>query len=149
MGFQGKANMIEISKIPISPQQVIDKVKSDSSGCVVSYIGLIRNYSQNKAVLSVEYQDTEGDAEKKLSEIAEETKKKWHINGLAITHRIGKLKVGDINLVVAVASAHRKEGFATCQHIIDQFKRRLPTRKAETYRDGSVLVEEAVRRTKQ
>ena len=133
--------MIELSKNPISPQHVIDKAKSDSSGCVVSYIGLIRNYSQNKAVLSVEYQDIEGDAEKKLSEIAEETKKRWQINGLAITHRIGKLKVGDINLAVAVASAHRKEGLAACQYVIDQFKQRLPTNKKETYKDGDISVE--------
>ena len=133
--------MIEISKNQISPQQVIDRVKSDNSGCVVSYIGSIRNYSQNKPVLSVEYQDTEGDAENKLREIAHEAGKRWQLNGLAITHRIGKLKVGDINLVVAVASAHRKEGFAACQYTIDQFKQRLPTKKIETYQDGDSSVE--------
>jgi molybdopterin synthase catalytic subunit len=52
---------------------------------------------------------------------------------IAVSHRIGKLAVGDINLVVAVASAHRAEGFAACQYVIDQFKQRLPTRKTETY----------------
>jgi proline racemase len=47
----------------------------------------------------------------------------------------GKLKVGEINLVVAVASAHRNEGFAACQYVIDRFKERQPARKIETYRD--------------
>ena len=49
--------------------------------------------------------------------------------------------MGDINLVVAIASAHRQEGFAACQHAIDQFKQKLPTRKRETYEDGSVWIE--------
>ena len=45
--------------------------------------------------------------------------------------------VGEVNLVVAVASAHRREGFAACQYIIDQFKQKLPTQKRETYQDGN------------
>ena len=49
--------------------------------------------------------------------------------------------MGDINLVVAIASAHRKEGFAACQHVIDRFKEKLPTDKRETYLDGSIWTE--------
>ncbi len=134
--------MIEITKKPISPELVVNKVKTDSSGCVVTYIGLIRDYSRDKQVLSVEYRDTEGDAEDKLREIASEIRQKWQINNLAICHRIGKLRVGDINLVVAIASAHRQEGFAACQYAIDQFKQKLPTQKRETYEDGSVWIED-------
>jgi molybdopterin synthase catalytic subunit len=132
--------MIEITERPISPQKVIDKVKSDSSGCVVTYIGLIRNYSQGKPVLSVEYRDSKENAENRLQEIAREAEQRWQIDGIAVTHRVGKLMVGEINLVVAVASAHRGEGFAACQYIIDQFKERLPTKKTETYQDGEVCI---------
>ena len=133
--------MIEITEKPISPELVVNKIKTDSSGCVVTYVGLIRKYSQGKQVLSVEYKDSKGTAENELQEIASEIRQKWQINNLAICHRIGKLKVGDINLVVAIASAHRQEGFAACQHAIDQFKQKLPTQKRETYEDGSILVE--------
>jgi molybdopterin synthase catalytic subunit len=133
--------MIEVTEEPIPPGQVIDKVKSDGSGCVVTYVGLIRNYSQGKAVLSVEYDDSERNAKNMLEEIAREVRQRWHIENVAISHRIGKLKGGEINLVVAVASAHRSEGFAACQYVIDQFKERLPTKKTETYQDGSVLEE--------
>ena len=133
--------MIEITKKPISPELVVNKVKTDSSGGVVTYIGLIREHSRGRQVLSVEYEDAEGNAENKLQEIASEIRRKWQINNLAICHRIGKLKVGDINLVVAIASAHRQEGFAACQYAIDQFKQKLPTQKKETYQDGSVWIE--------
>ena len=133
--------MIEITEKPISPERLIDKARNDSSGCVVTYIGLIREYSQGKPVLSVEYQDSKGNAESTLQEIASETRHRWQIENIAISHRIGRLRVGEINLVVAVASAHRGEGFAACQYAIDQFKLRLPTRKTEAYNDGSVRID--------
>jgi molybdopterin synthase catalytic subunit len=130
--------MIEITREPISPERVVNKVKTSGSGCVVTYVGVIRDNSQGKPVLSVEYEDSEGMAEKRLREIEEKLRQKWQLENVAIVHRIGKLKVGDFNLVVAIAAAHRGEGFAACQYAIDQFKSRLPTRKKETYQDGSI-----------
>ena len=133
--------MIEITEKPISPDSVINKVKTDSSGCVTAYIGLIRQYSRGKQVISVEYRDAKGEAVDRLRKIVDEASSKWQLENLAFVHRIGKLKVGDINLVIAVASAHRQEGFAACQYIIDRFKQKLPTRKTETYQDGTTYVE--------
>ena len=133
--------MIEITERPISPELVVNKIKTDSSGCVVTYVGLIRKYSQGKPVLSIEYKDSKGTAENELQEIANKIRQEWQVNDLAICHRIGKLEVGDINLVVAVASTHRQEGFAVCQYTIDQFKQKLPTQKKETYEDGSSWID--------
>ena len=129
--------MIEITVQPISPERIINQVKTSSSGCVVTYVGLIRDYSRGKPVLSVEYRDAAGTAGNRLQEIATEIKRKWPVNGVAICHRIGKLKVGDINLVIAIAAAHRQEGLAACQYAVDRFKEVMPTEKRETYHDGS------------
>lgn len=133
--------MIEVTDTVILADQVIGKVRNIRSGCVVTYVGLIREHSQGKPVLSVTYKDSKGNANRGLEEIADEARKKWQVEGIAISHRTGQLKVGEINLVVAVAAAHRREGFAACQYIIDQFKRRLPTQKVETYRDNNTRVE--------
>jgi len=119
---------------------VLSKVKTDSSGCIAAYVGLIRDSSQGKTVVSVEYKDTEGKAEEGLRQIASEIRQKWQVNNIAICHRIGKLKVGDINLLIAVAAAHRKEGFAACQYAVDRFKELMPAQKKETYLDGSTSV---------
>lgn len=132
--------MIEITQEPISPELVINRVKTDGSGCVAAYVGLIRNSSQGKAVASVEYEDAQGMAKDKLEEIAGGIRQKWQIENVAICHRTGKLKVGDVNFLVAVASAHRKEGFAACQYAVDRFKELMPTKKTETYTDGSTSV---------
>jgi molybdopterin synthase catalytic subunit len=133
--------MIEITEKPISLELVVNQAKTDSSGCVVTYVGLIRETSQGKPVVSVEYRDSEGTAQTSLQEIADEIRQKWEINGLAICHRIGELKVGDINLIIAIATVHRPEGFAACQYVIDRFKEKMPTRKKETYEDGSICTD--------
>ena len=133
--------MIEITQKPISPESVINKVKTDSSGCVATYIGLIRGDSHGKAVLSVEYEDAANKAKDRLQQIASEIRQKWAVENVAICHRIGKLKVGEINFLVAIAAAHRQEGFAACRYAVDRFKELMPTRKKETYTDGTIRVE--------
>lgn len=133
--------MIEITANPISPEVVVKQAKTNSSGCVVTYVGLIRDTSRGKPVASVEYQDSEGTAQSRLQEIADEIGQQWPVNGLAICHRIGKLAVGDINLVIAIATGHRPEGFAACQYAIDKFKEKMPTHKIEIYQDGTTCTD--------
>jgi molybdopterin synthase catalytic subunit len=115
----------------------VSEVKTSGSGCALSYVGLIRDTSYGKQVVSVEYSDPEGTAERGLRRIVDELKQTWELNEVSIYHRIGKLNVGDINLVIAISSAHRGEAFAACQRAVDLFKEKLPTSKVETYLDGS------------
>jgi molybdopterin synthase catalytic subunit len=125
--------MIRVSPAPIYPDRVVERVRTSGSGCVAIYIGLIRDNSHGKTVAAVEYRDADGRAAERLDELAEEIKRRWPVNKVAIYHRTGKLKVGDINLVVAVAAAHRREAFAAVRFAVDGFKKRLPTSKKETY----------------
>lgn len=129
--------MIRITDNPISPELVVKEAATLGSGCVVTYVGLIRDRSRGKSVVSVEYKDADGAAADKLKEIADEIKRKWAVENVVIFHRVGVLRVGDINLVVAIAAGHRTEGFAASQYAIDRFKEKLPTSKMETYTDGS------------
>jgi molybdopterin synthase catalytic subunit len=129
--------MIKITDKPLSPESIVNEVRTPGSGCALSYVGLIRNTSYGKQVASVEYGDADGSAEEGLRRIADELKQTWELNEVSIYHRIGKLSVGDINLVIAISSAHRGEAFAACQRAVDLFKEKLPTSKVETYTDGS------------
>ncbi len=133
--------MIEITSKPISPESVVNRVKTSGSGCVAVYVGLIRDNSQGKQVASVEYSDPKGTAKASLERMAGEIRRQWQVESIAICHRIGKLEVGDINFLVAIAAAHRQEGFAATQYAVDHFKELLPTRKKESYRDGSTHIE--------
>ncbi len=132
---------IKIVNQPIDPAEVIEQAESPDSGCVATYVGLIRNISHNKLVRSVEYQDIEGKAESRLRELAEDIQKKFPVNRIALCHRVGLLHVGDINIVFAFGAAHRQEGFAACQYAVDRFKETMPTTKKETYMDETICTD--------
>ena len=129
--------MISVTDKPLSPETVIGQVRRPEFGCVATYVGLIRADNQSRNVATVEYRDP-GDAVASLNAIAAEAEQRFPGTAVAISHRIGVLKVGDINLVVAVGAAHRGEGLAACGYVIDRFKEKLPTFKRETYLDGGV-----------
>jgi len=122
----------------ISPEAVVNLVRTRDSGCVVTYVGLIRDNSHGKAVRSVEYSDPDGTAEQGLKSIIEAAMKRWPLNSMAIYHRVGVLNVNDINLTVAIGAEHRGEGLAACAFAVDEFKAKLPTTKKEKYTDGTV-----------
>jgi len=135
--------MIKITAETLSVEKIVGEIKTSGSGCVATYVGLIRDNYKGKPVAMVEYRDSSGNAEAKLKEIEDEILKKWEVEGVAIYHRTDVLNVGDINLVVAIAAAHRGEGFAACAYAIDRFKEKLPTYKRETYTDGTTRIQEA------
>lgn len=133
--------MIAITHSPISVEEVIEATKTPGSGCVATYVGLIRNASHGKPVLSVEYTDVDGRGALGLQGIVGEARQQWVLEDMSMVHRVGRLAVGDINLVVAVAAAHRDEAIAACRFAVDCFKESMPTRKIETYLDGSTYSE--------
>jgi molybdopterin synthase catalytic subunit len=130
--------MIAVTSKVLSPDEIILATKTADSGCVSTYVGLIRDNSRGKKVEYVEYTNRGDESVKILESIAEDVKKKFSINKMSLVHRAGKLNVGDINLVVAVAASHRGEAISACSFAIDEFKARLPTDKIEKYTDGTV-----------
>lgn len=131
--------MILVTEQPLSPEQAVRDARTNASGCVVTYVGLIRDNARDKSVLSVEYRDASGNAAEQLEEIAEEIRQRWPVETVVIYHRTGILKVGDINLIIAIAAGHRGEGFEAASYAVDRFKEKLPTSKKEIYADGTVF----------
>lgn len=119
--------MIEITQTPILPEEAINKVRQDAYGCVVTFVGTVRGASGGKRVLFLEYETSSKElAQRELQRIAEEIQVKWQLEDIAIHHRMGRLKVGEITLVIAIGAPHRKEAFEACQYAIDRFKQVVP-----------------------
>ena len=115
--------MIEITSNPLSPDLIASSVRKDDYGAVIMFIGTVRNTSQDGDIVSfLEIKTCGQDAEAKLHNIASEIYHKWQLQDIAICRRAGKLKVGEIALVVAVAAPHRQEAFQACQYAIDRIK---------------------------
>ena len=129
--------MIDITHLPLDPEGVTAKVRKDTNGAVVTFLGTTRNNFEGKRVVTLEYEAFEEMALKKLEEIRQELMAEFTIEDVAISHRIGRVDIGEISLVVAVASPHRKEAFLACHQAVDRLKETVPIWKKEVYEEGS------------
>ena len=132
--------MILITREPLDPEAITATVRKDTNGGVVTFLGTTRNDSDGRRVLYLEYEAYEGMAEKMLGRIAGEIRQRWGITDVSIAHRFGRLEIGEISLVVAVASPHRGEAFQACQYVVDRVKQNVPIWKKEVFEDGEVWV---------
>ena len=126
--------MIEITPNPLSPEVIVDSVRTDDYGAVIIFIGSVRNTCQKgKRVVSLEIETCGIDAEAKLRKIATDIRQNWQLQDIAICRRVGKLKVGEIALVVAVAAPHRQKAFQACQYAVDRIKQGGITTERDIY----------------
>ena len=91
----------------------------------------------DRRTTSLEYEAYPEMAFKKMEELEAEARKRFPVIELAISHRVGHLELGEISVVVAVSTPHRKASFEACQWLIDTLKEVVPVWKKETWADGS------------
>jgi molybdopterin synthase catalytic subunit len=132
--------MIALTEQPISIAEVIEAAQSDQAGAVDVFIGTVRNYSLEKKVVGLEYEAYDKMALKIMGEIAEQVKARWPVKKIAMVHRKGALQIGEVAVVVAVSTPHRKEAFEACQYTIDTLKQTVPIWKKEIYENGETWV---------
>jgi molybdopterin synthase catalytic subunit len=72
----------------------------------------------------------------RMLEIEQEVRKKWPVRKVSMVHRRGRLKVGEVSVVVAVSAEHRAEAFEAGRYVIDKLKRTVPIWKKETGSGG-------------
>ena len=124
----------------IDPNNVTSVVRKKFNGAIVTFLGTTRDVTDGKKVLRLEYEAYSELAEKMLLQIIDEATSKFGVSQVSIAHRIGQLEIGEISLVVAVGSEHRKEAFLASQYIVDRIKIIVPIWKKEIYEDGEIWV---------
>ena len=137
----GGADLIEITHEPLDPEAITARVRRPSNGAVLTFLGTTRAQTADRTVLHLEYEAYEPMALDKLAEIAAEIRDRWDVEDVAIAHRLGRLEIEDISLVVAVASPHRKDAFEACQYSVDRIKEIVPIWKKEHFEGGEVWIE--------
>lgn len=130
-----------LTKKRIDPSKVMKDVGDPTAGGTVVFVGTIRNRSEFGSVDGLEYQAYEKMAKKKMKVIAAEVTKKWPVTKVSMYHRVGRLKIAEVSVVVAVSSAHRAEAFEACRYAIDRIKTGLPLWKRERVRGTGRWVE--------
>jgi molybdopterin synthase catalytic subunit len=107
-----------------------------SAGAVVSFAGVVRDHDDGRTVVELEY-EAHPSAEKVLAEITAEIAADPEVHAVAVSHRVGKLAIGDVALAAAVSTAHRAAAFAICARLVDEVKARLPVWKRQVFADGT------------
>ncbi|MBI2951212.1 molybdenum cofactor biosynthesis protein MoaE [bacterium] len=138
-----KEDIFRITEDPIPPDALFDLVRSDADGAVVTFAGVVRDNSLGRETEHLVYDAYRAMAEKKLREIGAEIRAKWGLDRVAILHRVGRMEVGEISVLIAVASPHRREAFEACHYAIDRLKQTVPIWKKEVWKDGETWIEGA------
>jgi molybdopterin synthase catalytic subunit len=111
-------------------------VSHPAAGAVVSFAGVVRDHDDGRSVTRLHY-EAHPSAAAVLEEVAAEIAKDPLVYGVAVSHRIGDLAIGDVALAAAVSTAHRAEAFALCARLVDDVKARLPVWKHQIFGDGT------------
>lgn len=129
--------MIRVQREDFDPGAEVAALTAGRSdiGGVVTFVGLVRDLADGKAIGAMTLEHYPGMTEKQLDAIAREAMARWPLDACLVIHRFGKLLPGDRIVLVATASAHREAALASCAFLIDWLKTRAPFWKLED--DGS------------
>lgn len=133
--------IFRITENPIVPDELYQQVLQDSNGAVVTFCGVVRNHANNKPTRYLVYEAYPEMAEKKMAEIGAQIAAQWGIQEVGIVHRVGRLEIGEISVLIAVSSPHRGQAFEACRFAIDRLKEVVPIWKKEVGEDGEQWVE--------
>ena len=133
--------MIRIQREDFDVGGLHASLKTRGSGCVVTFVGTVRDTSAGRPVSRMGVEVYEGMARAQLEAIVGEAAAKFGVDRVEVVHRYGDLEVGDNIVFIGVSAGHRDEGFEACRYIIDELKKRVPIWKKEYTPDGAVWVE--------
>ena len=128
--------LVEIRDDQLSLADHEAAVAGPRAGAVVSFQGVVRDHDHGRGVTLLEYEGHPSAADV-LREVAAEIAADPDVYAVAVSHRIGMLKIGDVALVAAVSTAHRAAAFAACARLVDEAKARLPIWKRQVFTDGT------------
>lgn len=124
--------MIAVTRDPIDPEVSLDGEKDPRTGGIVTFLGIVRDDD----IVAIDLESYEEAALQELEKIRDEAVSQFDIISADIIHRIGRLRVGEVIVLIAVGASHRKEAFRACEYIIDRIKETVPIWKREETKDG-------------
>lgn len=127
-----------ITREKIDTQAVLAKLKHPADGAALVFEGVVRDNTRGRRTLHLNYEAYEEMALKQMDALAEQALQQFPIRAVAIVHRLGRLEIGEVSVLIVVASAHRAAAFDACRWLIDTLKRTVPIWKKEYFQDGAV-----------
>ena len=125
-----------LSEMPLSVEAAVAAVRSDEAGAIATFIGTTRARSRGRDVIHLEYEAYEGMAEEVMESLASKLVSRHDLCEVAIHHRIGRVDIGEMSVVIAVSAPHRAAALTACKEAIDELKVTVPLWKKEIYDGG-------------
>jgi len=129
--------LVGVRETPLSVDECLAAVTRPQAGGVGIFVGTVRSSDHDRPVVDLEYSAHPG-AIDALREVALGVAADFTVAALAAVHRVGRLDIGDIAVIVAVSCPHRAEAFAATRRLIDDVKSTVPIWKRQTYADGEI-----------
>lgn len=133
-------SLYEIVEEPIRVESITKKVERREAGAITTFLGVVREWTEGKQTLYLEYQAYIPMAVKKFAEIGEEIGELWPDVKVAITHRIGRLDISEIAVAIVVSAPHRKAAYEANEYAIGRIKQIVPIWKKEYWHDGEMWI---------
>lgn len=128
--------LVGLQETPLSVDAALAAVSDPAAGGVSLFVGVVRDSDDGLPVTSLTYSAHPG-AAAALEQVVDAVLADLPVHGVAAVHRLGRLSVGDLAVVVAVSCPHRAEAFAACRRLIDDLKATVPVWKHQEHPDGS------------
>lgn len=129
---------------PLDPAAALAEVENPQAGAVALFLGTVRDHSPGRTgVTHLDYEAFEDRVHEVIDGIVSEAGQRWPILAAVVEHRVGRVELGGIAVVVAVSSAHRGDAFDAARYVIDELKERAPLWKKEHWSGGAEWVEGA------
>lgn len=125
---------------PIETLKLAAGFARPEDGALVSFEGVVRNHSLGRPVLWVDYEGYEPMALETIAAIGRELAERHQLGRIAIVHRLGRLQIGEVSVLILASAPHRQPAFQAVAEAIDRLKRSVPIWKKEGFRDGESWV---------
>ena len=131
---------VKIISSPLSLDRVQSFIESHKYGAQVIFVGTVRNATGGKRVKFLEFESYITMALKEMEKIGFEILKNDKIGKVAIHHRLGKMELGEVPVIIGVSAPHRAVAFEACEYAINTLKETVPIWKKEFFTDGAIWV---------
>lgn len=132
--------LVKLVTEPIDTSAVIAAVSKPSAGGIDVFLGVVRDENDGKSITLLEYEAYAPMAVGEMERIAKDVERDVPGAVVAVVHRVGSLRVGDLAVACAASAPHRGEAFAACRKLIDEIKHRVPIWKREHGPEGAYWV---------
>ena len=128
--------LVDLRETPLDVAEVLDALGDEASGGLTLFVGRVRDHDHGLGVRGLEY-SAHPTALEALRRVCDRVAEEYDVHGVAAVHRVGRLEIGDIAVVVATSAAHRGEAFAASRALIDTLKDEVPIWKHQSFADGT------------